>query len=214
MLTRMLTPTTGWQHKLSRDIVLVSWKGTQVITAKRNAEVTVNVNLNVNLKHLLDSDFKHDICMYITSVRKCYMPHFCLQQVAGQKVLCLSSTDDANRMLTIKQEAHGPQFAHLTKNSYCILANAMQHSSSIATTTRTQIWPCLKKVKVILVSSFGQTWYTMSSQCCKPRFSLKASFVFFTIYGHCSHLVQWCRTIWINWQYPFNRRLHVKSGEN
>ena len=31
--------------------------------------------------------------------------------------VCLSSADDANRMLTIKQEAHGPQFAHLTKNS-------------------------------------------------------------------------------------------------
>ena len=29
----------------------------------------------------------------------------------------------------------------------CIFANAMQYSSSIATATGTQIWPCHKKVK-------------------------------------------------------------------
>ena len=32
-------------------------------------------------------------------------------------------------------------------NSHCISANAMQHSSSIATETRREIWQCGKKVK-------------------------------------------------------------------
>ena len=36
----------------------------------------------------------------------------------------------------------------------------------------------------------------------------------FTIYGHGSHLVKWCRTIQTNHQYPFDRRPHLKSGEN
>ena len=31
--------------------------------------------------------------------------------------------------------------------NHCISADAMQHSSSIATASRTQIWPCRKKVK-------------------------------------------------------------------
>ena len=52
-----------------------------------------------------------------------------------------------------------------------------------------------------------------------PRFSLKVFLVeifkrFFTIYGNGGHLVQWCKTISTNCQYPFYRRLHVKSGEN
>ena len=33
------------------------------------------------------------------------------------------------------------------KNNHCIFANAMQHSSSFATATVTQIWPYHKKVK-------------------------------------------------------------------
>ena len=36
----------------------------------------------------------------------------------------------------------------------------------------------------------------------------------FTIHGHGDHLVQWCGTILTNGQYPFDRRHHVKSGEN
>ena len=31
----------------------------------------------------------------------------------------------------------------------------------------------------------------------------------FTIYGHGRHLVEWGRTIWINCQYPFDRRLYM-----
>ena len=38
--------------------------------------------------------------------------------------------------------------------------------------------------------------------------------VFSTICVHGSHLVQWCSTIWTNWQYPFNRRPNLKSVEN
>ena len=41
-------------------------------------------------------------------------------------------------------------------NSYCISSNAYAATSSIATATRTQIWPYHKKPKVILVSSFEQ----------------------------------------------------------
>ena len=37
---------------------------------------------------------------------------------------------------------------------------------------------------------------------------------FFTICGHDGHLVQLHGTIWTNWQYLFDRRPHVKSGEN
>ena len=33
------------------------------------------------------------------------------------------------------------------KNSYCIFANAMQHSSNTATANGTQTWPYYKKVK-------------------------------------------------------------------
>ena len=36
----------------------------------------------------------------------------------------------------------------------------------------------------------------------------------FTKYGQGGHLVQWHGTIQINCQYPFDRRPHVKSGEN
>ena len=36
----------------------------------------------------------------------------------------------------------------------------------------------------------------------------------FTIYGHGSHLVQWLRTIQTKCQHPFDKRIHVKSGEN
>ena len=35
----------------------------------------------------------------------------------------------------------------------------------------------------------------------------------FTIYGHGSHLVQWCGTIRTKCQYLFNRRPDVKSGK-
>ena len=39
-------------------------------------------------------------------------------------------------------------------------------------------------------------------------------YVFTAIYGHGGHLVPWCGTIYTDCQYPFDRRLHVKSGEN
>ena len=35
-----------------------------------------------------------------------------------------------------------------------------------------------------------------------------------TIYRHGSHLIQWWGTIRTNCQYPFDRRSHVKFGEN
>ena len=41
-----------------------SIKVTQVMTSKKNADVKVNVNLNVNSKRLLDSCYEHDICLY------------------------------------------------------------------------------------------------------------------------------------------------------
>ena len=53
-----------------------------------------------------------------------------------------------------EQETHGPWFAHLSKTALAYLQLLMQHSSSIATATRTQIWPCMKASKVILGSSF------------------------------------------------------------
>ena len=33
------------------------------------------------------------------------------------------------------------------------------------------------------------------------------------IYGHGGHFVQWCGTIQTNYQYPFDRRSHVKSDK-
>ena len=55
-------------------IQLPGIKGTQVMTSKRNAEVNVNVNLNV--KHLLDSSYKRDIRMLGRNImaNRC-MPH-------------------------------------------------------------------------------------------------------------------------------------------
>ena len=41
---------------------------------------------------------------------------------------------------------------------HCISAYAMLNSSNIATATRTEFWLCRKKSKVILGSSFKQTW--------------------------------------------------------
>ena len=47
------------------------------------------------------------------------------------------------------KETSGPWATICTpdKNSYCIFAKPMQHSSSTATATGTQIWPYHKKVK-------------------------------------------------------------------
>ena len=39
-------------------------------------------------------------------------------------------------------------------------------------------------------------------------------FSVFTIYGHVCYIVQWREIIRTKCQYPFDRRLHVKSGEN
>ena len=64
-------------------------------------------------------------------------------------------------------------------------------------------------------------YYCLRQRYYIPWFSPKASWFWrrrilsvFTIYRHGSHLVQWCETIWTNWQYPFDRRPNVKSGEN
>ena len=43
----------------------------------------------------------------------------------------------------LKQEAHGPQVAHLSKTATAYL----QMPCNIATATRTEIWQCLKKAK-------------------------------------------------------------------
>ena len=36
--------------------------------------------------------------------------------------------------------------------------------------------------------------------------------IFFTLYGHGGHLVQWCGIFRTNYQYTFDRIAHVKSG--
>ena len=42
----------------------------------------------------------------------------------------------------------------------------------------------------------------------------KQIFKCFALYGHGGHLVQWRGSIRTNWQYPLDRRTHMKSGEN
>ena len=100
----------------------------------------------------------------------------------------------------------------------------------------------VKRSKVNLRSLFEQNWKTLGPRWYIVRFSLKDFLVLekktfkcffvvvvvffffffffflfcflFTIYGHGGHLVQWRKTIRTNIQYPFNRKLHVKFGEN
>ena len=83
----------------------------------------------------------------------------------------------------------------------------------------THIWPCCKKVKghpriiiwTNLVDLASPILYTKSFLGSgKKIFKV----YFFTIYVHCGHFVQWRGTMWTNCQYPFDRRPHVKSGEN
>ena len=103
----------------------------------------------------------------------------------------------------------------------CIFANAIQQSSSIATATGTQIWPYHKTAKGHLSLIILTNLVDLESPIMYTKYSFKAFLVLekkifkcFTIYGHGSHLVQRCRTIWIKRQHPFDRRPHVKSDEN
>ena len=102
------------------------------------------------------------------------------------------------------------------KNSHCIFANAMQHSSSIATVTGTQIWPCHKKVKghisLIILTNLVDLESLMLYTKIQPQSFLSTGEEDFYKYVQSSHLVQWCKTFWTNCQHPFNRRPHVKSG--
>ena len=105
---------------------------------------------------------------------------------------------------------------------HSISADALRNSSSIATATTTEIWPYRKKVKgypriilwINLVDLASQMQYTKI----QPQSFLgsEEDFLggFFTIYEHGGHLVRQCRTIWINWQNPFDRKPHLKFGEN
>ena len=79
-----------------------------------------------------------------------------------------------------------------------------------------QIWPCKKKVNVYLWSSLVDLESMMLYNKIQPQSFLdigEEGFRVFTIYGHGRYLAQWRRTTWTIWQYPFDRRPHVKSDE-
>ena len=82
------------------------------------------------------------------------------------------------------------------KNSYCIFANAMQHSSSNATATGTQIWPYHKKVKghpslIILTNGKPRVPNAVyQDSASKLSWFWRRRFLsVFIIYGHGGHLV-------------------------
>ena len=65
-----------------------SMKVTQVMTSKRNADVKVNVNLNVNSKRLLDSCYEHEMLVRMNAhiiLAKPYIPHSYLRQAGALK---------------------------------------------------------------------------------------------------------------------------------
>ena len=77
-----------------------------------------------------------------------------------------------------------------------------------------QIWPCHKKVKgqpmiiiwtnLVDLRVLDAIYHDSTSKL--SWFWRRTFSRVFTIYGHGGHLVQLRRTIWTNWQYPFDRR--------
>ena len=86
----------------------------------------------------------------------------------------------------------------------------------------TQIWSCRNKVKGQLMVIICINLVDLESSMLYTKILPQSYFCFWgrrflsvsNIYGHGGHLVQLRGTIWTNWQCPFDRRPHIKSGEN
>ena len=109
------------------------------------------------------------------------------------------------------------QLLHIYK-CQCTILSAILSVLPLPGAIRTPIWPFHKKVKghpsLIIWTNLADLESPMLYSKIQPQSFLSSGESVFTIYGHGSQLVQWCRTIWTICQYRFNRRPHVKSGES
>ena len=112
---------------------------------------------------------------------------------------------------SFKQEAHGRQFAHLIKTAITYLQMPCNILPVLPQQLGHKVDHTIKRLTVILIDLESPVLYTHSDS--KFSWYWRIRFLsLFTIYGHGSHLVQWCKTIWTNCQHPFYRNMK-KMGQ-